>query len=153
MSAATQTICIDAALAIAAVVQDDHNHKAAFALIAQWGTQGVILCAPAMFAYECNSVIRMKVSSGKLTRIQAEEALEFLEALGIVIEYDPADNARAYQIATNYHQHRAYDAAYAAHAEARGLEFVTVDGPFFEAVNGSKLPTTAAALTFVKLVK
>ena len=71
----------------------------------------------------------------------------------ITIEYDEADRDRAFAIAQQYDQPRCYDAAYAAHAEARGVEMVTTDAPFFEAVNGSKKPKKASALTFVKLLK
>lgn len=59
---------------------------------------------------------------------------------------------RAFQIAVDYDQPRAYDAAYAAHAEARGLKLITTDKPFFEALNGVKRPQKMPPLSFVKLL-
>jgi len=66
--------------------------------------------------------------------------------------YEVGDRARAFQIARDYEQPRVYDASYAAHAGARGLELVTTDKPFFEAVNGTKKPKTAPPLSFVRLL-
>ncbi len=145
-------VCLDASVALAFVLEDEPLHEQAKQLIRQWAAQNVTLCAPAMFAYECDSIIRLRVYKKALTLQKAEEARAFLDALGITIEYDASDRTRAYQIATDYDQPRAYDAAYAAHAEARGVELVTTDAPFFEAVNGAKKPKKAAALTFVKLL-
>jgi predicted nucleic acid-binding protein len=145
--------CVDAALAIAAVLQVDQNHPVAVAFIAKLVKDNVRLCAPALFEYECNSVLRLKVASAKISAAEAIRARSILDAFGVTAEYDPRDLPRAYQIATEYHQFRAYDAAYAAHAESRGIKFYTIDEPFFEAVNGSKLPHGAPRLKFVELVK
>lgn len=106
-----------------------------------------------MFVYECDSVIRLRVYKQTLTHAQAQLARRAIYALPITIQYDANDRDRAFEIATEYAQPRVYDAAYAAHAEARGIELVTIDAPFFEAVNGSKRPKTAPALKFVKLLK
>ena len=115
--------------------------------------QNAVLCAPAIFIYECDSVIRLRVHQNNLSLADAQAARVLLDALGVHVEYDAADRERAYQIAEQYDQPRAYDAAYAAHAEARGLELVTADKPFFESVNGSKRPKSAPPLGFVKLLK
>ena len=48
---------------------------------------------------------------------------------------------------------RTYDAAYAAHAESRGIELITAGKPFFESLNGDKRPTGAPALTWVQLLE
>ena len=57
-----------------------------------------------MFAYECDSIIRLRVYKKGLTAQKAEEARAFLDALGITIEYDASDRIRAYQIAHDYAQ-------------------------------------------------
>lgn len=146
-------VCIDANLALALVFKDERHHKEARNLFQQFGVDNVTLCAPAMFAYEFDSVVRLRIYKGEITLTQAEEARAFLNGLGVVIVYDGVDRDRAFEIAHQYDQPRAYDATYAAHAEARGLDLFTFDQPFFEAVNGSKRPKNVAPLTFVKLVK
>jgi predicted nucleic acid-binding protein len=145
-------ICFDASAALAFALPDEPLHSQAVALVLAFAAQGTTLCAPAMFAYECDSVIRLRLWKGTLTDEEANTARAAIGALPILIEYDEADRDRAFEIAIEYDQPRCYDAAYAAHAEARGVELVTTDAPFFEAVNGSKKPKKATALTFVKLL-
>lgn len=145
-------ICIDASAALAFALQDDPKHLEAVAWVAALDAQGCALCAPALFVYECDSVLRLRMWKGDLDARTVAEARVLIDALRVEIEFDESDRDRAFQIAQDYHQPRAYDAAYAAHAEARGLELVTNDAPFFEAVSGSKRPKTAPALKWVKLL-
>jgi predicted nucleic acid-binding protein len=145
-------ICFDASAALAFAFQDDPYHAAAVALVSSLGAQGATLCAPSMFAYECDSVIRLRMWKGDLSPTEAAEARALVAALSVAVEYDARDSDRAFQIACDYDQPRAYDTAYAAHAEARGLELVTTDKPFFEALNGPKRPKTAPPLAFVRLL-
>lgn len=144
---------IDASVALSFAFHDDRNHVQAVALVDALNTQGMTFCAPAMFAYEVDSVVRLRQWKGELTETQAAEARSLIEALGIEVGYDPGDRDRAFEIARQYGQPRVYDAAYAAHAEARGVELVTTDAPFYEAVNGSKKPKAAPALVWVKLLR
>lgn len=146
-------VCVDASTALAAALQDDPNHAVALALLAQLGAQNVRFCAPALFVYECDSVTRLRVRQNKLSDADAQVVRTLIDALGVQVEYDGADRDRAYQIAEQYDQPRAYNAAYAAHAEARGVELITTDAPFFEAVNGDKRPKSVPPLEFVKLLK
>ena len=92
-------VCLDASVALAFFLEDEPFHEQAKQLIRQWAAQNVTLCAPAMFAYECDSIIRLRVYKKGLTAQKAEEARAFLDALGITIEYDASDRIRAYQIA------------------------------------------------------
>ena len=146
-------ICLDASVALAFVFSDEKLHTQAVALFRAFAAQGVTFHAPAMFHYECDSVIRLQVYKKALTPAQAQAARAVIGALPVTVEYDAADRDRAYQIAELYDQPRAYDAAYAAYAESRDLDLVTADVPFFESVNGNKKPKTAPALTFVKLIQ
>lgn len=151
--ALTAQVCFDASAALAFALPDEPLHTQAVAIVRAFAVQGTTLCAPAMFAYECDSVIRLRLWKGSLSEAEATLARAALQSLPIVIEYDEADRDRAFEIAEEYDQPRCYDAAYAAHAEARGVEMVTTDAPFFEAVNGSQKPKNARALPFVKLLK
>lgn len=143
---------IDASAALAFALQDDPHHVQAVSLVAALDRRNITLCAPPMFAYEVDSVLRLREWKGELTPTQVEEARTLIDALGVEIEYDAADRERALEIARQYDQPRAYDAAYAAHAEARGVELVTTDQPFYEALNGKKKPKAAPALSWVKLL-
>ena len=149
----SKSVCVDASFALAFALKGEPLHEQAKALVRVWAGEGSTLCAPAMFAYECESVIRLRVYKGAFTQAEAEEARALIAALAVAVEFDADDQERAFQIATDYDQPRAYDAAYAAHAEARGVELVTTDAPFFEAVNGAKRPKAAPPLSFVTLLK
>lgn len=146
-------LAIDASAALSFAFQDDPNHNQAVNFVDALNSQRVKFCAPALFAYEVDSVIRLREWKGAFTRTQAIEARALIEALGVEVEYDPRDHERAFEIARQYDQPRVYDAAYAAHAEARGVELLTTDAPFYEAVNGSKKPKAAPALSRVKLLR
>lgn len=138
---------MDASAALTFALDDEKHHAQAVALVAALVKRGLRLCAPSIFAYECDSVIRRRVHLGTLTPDAAKEARELIAALGVEIVYDPASRERAYQIAEQYDQPRVYDAAYAAFAEARGLELWTDDERFYNAVTTGKKP-----LGFVKFV-
>ena len=142
----------DASAALAFVFQDEPKHAAAVELVRALAAQNVTLCAPALFAYEVDSVIRLRVWKGTLSEDDAATARAIIDALAVEIEYDESDRERAFQIARDYEQPRVYDASYAAHAQSRGFEMVTTDKPFFEGVSGSKKPKTVPPLLLVKLL-
>ena len=152
MSAPT-TVCLDASVVLAFALADEPLHQAAKALVVAFAAQNVTFRSPAIFAYECDSVIRLRVWKQTLTPAQGQLARAAIAALPIEIEFDAADRDRAFEIATLYAQPRAYDAAYAAHAQARGLEMVTTDAPFFAAVNGDQRPASVPPLDFVQLLQ
>ena len=145
-------VCFDASAALAFALQDEAQHGGAVALVRALVAQDATICAPALFAYECDSVLRLRVWKGEMTETEAAEARHFIDALGVEIEYNAADRDRAREIARQYDQPHTCDAAYAAHAEARGVEMITTDKPFYEAVNGKKKPKAAPALPWVKLL-
>lgn len=149
----TPLVCFDASMALAFALQDEPLHASAMAVVGALAKQNAQLCAPALFAYEVDSVLRLRVYKGALSEADAAQAQAVVNALSVQIEYDARNRNRAFQIARAYDQPRVYDASYAAHAEARGVELLTTDVPFFEAVNGSKKPKTAPSLPFVKLLK
>jgi len=146
-------IGLDASVVLAFALPDDTLHSQATTLFRKLVEQGTTFCAPAMLAYECDSVICLRVWKGEMSEKEAQLARAAIAALPITIEYDPRDRERAFEIARRYNQPRAYDAAYAAHAEARGVELVTTDKPLHEAVNGAKKPKGAPKLSWVKLLE
>ena len=151
-SRTSAAICLDASTVMALVLADEPLHDQAKVKIKALIEQGTTFYAPSLFVYECESVICLRVWKKKLTLEQAALARAAVNALPITIEFDIGDRDRAFEIATTYLQPRAYDASYAAYAEARGLEFLTIDKPFFESLNGDKLPDGMPALAFVTLL-
>jgi len=149
----SRLVCVDASLVLAFVLEDEPLHREAKAFIRRLSSAGATLCAPPLFVYECESIIRLQVFKGALSQDQAQEVRSLVKALEVEIEFSFPDSDRTFEIATLYGQPRSYDAAYAAHAEARGIDFVTIDAPFFEAVNGEKRPKTATPLSYVKLLR
>ena len=152
MSTHSAKVCLDASTVLAFALPDEPLADEAAALMEKLASQNTIICAPALFAYECNSVIRLRLYKGSVTDVQAQNARAVINALPIELEYDAVNGERAFQIACDYGQPRAYDVAYAAYAESRGVDLITADRPFFEAVNGSKRPRTKSPLSFVKLL-
>lgn len=138
-------IVLDASAALAFVLPDEPLHERAVARLSQLAATGFSFCAPALFAYECDAVLCLRVHKGALTTTQAQLARAALDALGVAVEYDAADHDRAFEIAREYSQPRCYDAAYAAHAQSRRLDLLTADEKFFQAVTKPK-----KALHFVR---
>lgn len=145
-------ICLDASVVLAAVLPNEPQHNLAVALLKKLASQKATLCAPAMFIYECDSVIRLRLYQGDLSYSEAQDARAAIAVMAVCFEFNSRESERAFQIACDYNQPRAYDAAYAAYAESRGVDLITADRPFFEAVNGSKRPRTKSPLPFVKLL-
>ena len=61
-------VCFDASAALAFALPDEPLHAKAVAIVWALAVQGTTLCAPAMFAYECDSVIRLRLWKGSLKR-------------------------------------------------------------------------------------
>ncbi len=146
---AQNTVAFDASAALAFALKDEEWHAQAVALVADLLSRNVGICAPPLFENECDSVIRRNIHHGTLGAADAEEARRIIAALGTRIIHEAATRERAYQIATFYNQPRAYDATYAALAEAHGLELWTADKRFFNAVNGT---TVTKRLSFVRFI-
>jgi predicted nucleic acid-binding protein len=98
-----------------------------------------MLLAPPLYESEADSVVRRRVYDGTMTPAAGKAAQTLLNALPVIIVYDPSVRVRAQEIAEHFNQERVYDATYAALAERRGCEFWTADKAFFEAVS-RKLP-------------
>lgn len=60
-------VCFDASAALAFALPDEPQHAQAVAIVKAFAAQGTTLCAPALFAYECNSVIRLRLWKKSLT--------------------------------------------------------------------------------------
>ena len=146
---AQNTVVFDASAALAFALKSEELHAQAVALVADLFRRNRDLCAPPLFENECDSVIRRNLHRGTFNEADAEEARRIIAALGTRIIYEAATAPRAFEIATFYNQPRAYDATYAALAEAYGLELWTADKRFYNSVNGA---TVVTRLSFVRFI-
>lgn len=137
-------IVIDANLAINVVLRGHPYHHQAQRFFADCAQTGRLLLAPPLYESESDSVIRRFVHLSILTKEEGVAAQAVLNALPIIIVYDPKVRARARQVAEEFKQPRVYDATYAALAELQGCEFCTADETFYNTVKES--------LTFVKFL-
>lgn len=144
MSAARE-VCVDASLAVKAVVTEPDSDKAD-ALFDRWANDGNELIAPAFFEVETDSILRQKVTLRKeLSPEQAEAAFAELKALPIKQMSLRGQRQRAWEIAREFEFASVYDATYLALAELRGCEFWTADERLFNRVKDS--------LTFVRCLR
>lgn len=135
-------VVIDANLAVRFAVKGEPYSRKARRFIADCAKTGRVLIAPPLYESEADSVVRRRVYNGTMTPAAGKATQRLLDALPVIIVYDPGVRARAREIAEKFNQERVYDATYAALAERRGCEFWTADKAFFEAVSSS--------LTYVK---
>ena len=131
-------VCVDASLAIKAVVPEAGSDKTD-ALFTQWASENTQLIAPVFFEVETDSILRQKVSLRReLTVDQAQRAFASVQGLPIKITHSPEQRERAWEIARKFQFPIVYDATYLALAELRRCEFTTADEKLFKQVR-SKL--------------
>ena len=123
-------------------------HVEAVALIRQLNTQKVRLLAPALFDYEVETVLRLKVfrwmakakNAVPFEEKDAQRVRQIIAALEVETFHERIWLDRAYEMARDFGQARIYDASYAALAQFRGVDLWTADENFYRAVNGPKIP-------------
>ena len=133
--------CIDANIAVKAVVSEDLSEKAEV-LIADASKTMVRLIAPHFFDAEVYSAIRKKVYSGDITAEAGETAFEDLKGLPVQLISTAYLLDRTWEIAKQFHLRWLYDAFYVALAEERACTLWTADMELYNAVK--------ADLAFVK---
>lgn len=133
--------CIDANIAVKAVVREDLSEKAE-ALIADASKREVRLIAPHFFDAEVYGAIRKKVYSGDITTEAGETAFEDLRGLPVRLISTAYLLDRSWEIAKEFHLRWLYDAFYVALAEERACPLWTADMELYNAVK--------AGLAFVK---
>jgi len=127
-------VCVDASLAIKAVVPEAGSDKAD-ALFNQWAGDETQLIAPVFFEVETDSILRQKVSLRReLTLAQGQRAFVSLQGLPIKTTHSPEQRERAWEIAHAFQFPTVYDATYLALAELRECEFWTADEKLFKRV-------------------
>ncbi len=141
--AARRLVVVDANVAVAWAVQEPYTPWSS-TLLAQWEQTGVLMLAPALFAAEVASTLRLSIKMNKLDESDAREALAFILETVTIWPHDRDLAARALSIARTINHTFVYDAMYIALAERAGCELWTADKRLY---NGAR-----AAFSFVRLV-
>jgi predicted nucleic acid-binding protein len=122
------TICVDASFVIKLVTDEPHSDRAD-ELWKAWLEADAEIVAPELLPFEVTSVIRKKVQRGVVTPEDGAVAFDaFWEVLTSVALVPPNRLcARAWELASRYHQPNLYDAYYVALAEQLECALWTAD--------------------------
>jgi predicted nucleic acid-binding protein len=89
---------------------------------------------------ECASVIHESVGKQRISRDQAEAAVQRLAVLPVETNLDPTQFLRARELSERFGLAKAYDTQYLAVAELTGAELLTLDGGMRQRAVERKLP-------------
>jgi len=132
-------IVIDSGVLIASVFVETLTSEAK-GLLKQFVGAQVVLNAPTLLSYELIAVSRKAVYQTRVTSEQGRIARDQLLSYPVVLHFDVALLARAYELSEAFNRPTAYDAQYLALAERLSCDFWTADERMFNAVRG-KFPT------------
>lgn len=110
----------------------------------KWGANRTDIMGPPLLFSEVTSVIREMVYRQRITPASGEEAFQKFQSMELTVVSFPGLYQRAWQLAVQFNQPRAYDAQYLAVAERESCEFWTTDRRLYNAVQ--------PALPWVRLV-
>lgn len=127
---------VDASVAIKVALNEPDSPIAVAALRAHMWS------APDVFMSECANIIWKRRKIGDITREQALQALEIIEALNIYIEPGRMLIDRAVNLALDL-DHPAYDCFYIAHAERERAPLLTADNKLIAKVRASSATDVA----------
>ena len=129
------SVVVDASIAVKWVL-DEPDSARARALLGAWASQGVVLLAPALLAYELANILRQQNRRNILTLDEAREGLRRVLLGGI--HFDSAMplalSTRALELADRFGLSAVYDAHYLALAEREGCEYWTADERLWNSV-------------------
>ncbi len=128
-------VVVDASLAIKWVLNEPDSDKA-LALLNQWNVNGVVMIAPSLLSFEASNAFYKNFLRGKITLIQAQQAIEAVLAIGIELEFSekPTLHLEALELSERYKLPATYDAHYLALAERENCELWTADMRFWNAI-------------------
>ena len=134
------TVVLDASFVLKWVLNESDSSKA-LALLTEWTSEGVVILAPALLAYEAANALYQHVRSGKFSADAARQSLTDVILKGLTFDFssDLALSMRAIDLAGQYDLSATYDSHYLALAEREGCEFWTADTKMWRAIRG-KLP-------------
>jgi predicted nucleic acid-binding protein len=133
-------VVVDSSIVIKWIVEESDSDTAV-ALLVKWFSDGFVILAPILLAYEITNVLYQRIRRGDIPLDEAEQLLTYvlLKALKLDTSYDYALSVRATHLAHQFSLSATYDAHYLALAERNNCEFWTADTRLLNALNG-KLP-------------
>ena len=133
-------VVLDASFVLKWVLNESDSSKA-LALLTEWASEGVVILAPALLAYEAANALYQHVHSGEFSADAARQSLTDVILKGLTFDFssDLALSMRAIELAGQYDLSATYDSHYLALAEREGCEFWTADTKMWRAIRG-KLP-------------
>ncbi len=119
-------VVVDTSIVIKWIIEESDSDTA-FALLTRWFTEGVVILAPILLAYEITNVLYQRIRKGNIQVDEAEQLLTYvlLQALKLDTSYDYALSVRATQLAHQFSLQATYDAYYLALAERENCEYWT----------------------------
>ncbi len=126
------TVVVDASIAIKWNLPEPDSDRA-FALLAQWRSDGTSLVAPSWFPCELTNVLFRQVLGGKMDVLQARAFLDGTLVLFQLLDLPLTLAGDALEIAHRLDQKASYDAQYLALAEYLDCELWTADERFWNA--------------------
>ena len=127
-------LCIDASVVVKLVLKGEPHRSAARRLLRDSLVNEVKLIAPPLFESEADTVIFKRIYDGKLSLVEAHQALAGLDRIPVQLLTHPNLRQRAREIAEHFKLSMVYYATYAALAEVRGCAFWTADKEFYDTV-------------------
>ena len=119
-------VCVDASFVLHLVLPDERD-ATIDARWQTWAAAGTEVIGPALLYAEVTSVLRLRVTTGRLTPDEGDAIFAAFNALGIRrVDRDDL-HQRAWQLAKKYQTRRAYDMTYLALAQLEDVELWTGD--------------------------
>jgi predicted nucleic acid-binding protein len=128
-------ICLDASLVLARLLPLERTTE----IIDVWNglaERGDQLLGPPLLFIEVTSVLRERWARGQITGDEAEIAFLAFKDLPIERAWPDQLHTRAWEIAKDLGQRKAYDAHYLALAEIEGCELWSMDRRLYNAAGG-----------------
>ena len=106
-------VVVDASVAFKWLVEEENSDKAT-ALIRLWDDEGTQPMAPPIMPFEVANVLHRRVVRGDIGLEVAQDLMQDLMALGVVLHETPSLHRRALELASQLKQGAVYDAHYLA---------------------------------------
>lgn len=126
-------VCVDANIIVWALVPTSASRKAE-TLLQTWQETDTVLIAPALLAYEVTSALRRLVYLKEIRPETGEIAFARFSRIDIHLLSRADIFQRAWELAKELNQSRAYDAAYLAVAQLNQCDLWTADERLYNAV-------------------
>lgn len=130
-------VVVDTSIVIKWII-DEPDSDTATALLARWISNGAVIIAPALLAYEIANVLYQRLRKNLITIDEAEQLLTYvlLKAVELDTTQNHALNVRAIRLSHQFSLPAVYDAHYLALAEREGCEYWTADRRLLNALHG-----------------